>query len=138
VIEEVSGTAEQFVLKYHPNATYRPGEGWEHIPSAKLPEKAWKNPIEPELPENHGPEKTEFSQLFLEAVEHTFLEQMCEHNRREVPREGVVIRIDGLGESTAFKSKSFLFFSWETEELDKKEGIMDIETSQSLKEEDSE
>lgn len=61
-------------------------------------------------------------------MEHTYLEQMCLHNRKEVPREGVVVRLDHLDEAEAYKSKSFMFFEWETASLDK--GEVDIESEQ--------
>jgi hypothetical protein len=135
VIEEYYGSAMDFVLQFHPNAVTKEVDGleirgpWAQIKSAKLADKAWKNPIEPELPENHDPAEPNFAQLFLEAVEGRFLEQMCKHNRSEVPREGVVIRIDELEQARAFKSKSFMFFEWETKAMDSGESDMETEES---------
>jgi hypothetical protein len=58
-----------------------------------------------------------------------YLEKMCPHNRKEVPNEGVVVRIDRLEEAEAYKLKSFLFLEWETKQLDR--GEVDLETQES-------
>jgi hypothetical protein len=128
VVEAYYGTAEDFVLKYHPNAIHEPGEAWECIPSCKIPEKGWKNPVEPEFEEHHSPSKPNFCQLFLEAVEHTYLEGDCKFCKNKVPAEGVVIRWDNLDRCEALKSKSFAFFAHETKMLDK--GEVDIEAEE--------
>jgi hypothetical protein len=54
---------------------------------------------------------------------------MCKDNNYEVPSEGVVIRLDKLNQSVAFKLKNFRFLKWESDQLDK--GEQDIETVQS-------
>lgn len=46
-----------------------------------------------------------------------------------VPAEGIVIRLDGLNESTAFKLKNWRFLDWETKQLD--QGIIDMESQDS-------
>ena len=71
----------------------------------------------------------EVSEKFLELLSDKYLEKMCPYNNNKVPAEGVVIRIDSLEESQAFKLKSFLFLKGESEELDK--GIIDTETMES-------
>lgn len=46
------------------------------------------------------------------------IEQMCPLNENKVPREGVVIRRDGMESYSAYKLKSQLFLEWETKEID--------------------
>lgn len=61
-------------------------------------------------------------------------DQMCQYNNCEVPAEGIVVRVDHLEESEAFKLKSFAFLERETKLLDK--GEADIETQESIEEEE--
>src|ERR1039458_6425232 len=56
-------------------------------------------------------------------------DQMCEYNNLQVPAEGIVVRIDHLDQSEAFKLKNFRFLEAESKLLDK--GESDIETEQS-------
>ena len=56
-------------------------------------------------------------------------DQMCPYNSMEVPAEGVVVRIDHLESTDAFKLKNFKFLERETKALDK--GEVDIETEES-------
>jgi hypothetical protein len=55
---------------------------------------------------------------------------MCEYNNLQVPAEGIVVRIDHLDQSEAFKLKNFRFLEAESKLLDK--GESDIETEQSI------
>ena len=50
---------------------------------------------------------------------------MCKMNSEEVPREGVVIRRDGMESYSAYKLKSQLFLGYETKQLD--EAVVDME-----------
>lgn len=52
-----------------------------------------------------------------------------------VPAEGIVVRLDGLNESTAFKLKNFRFLSYETDQLDK--GTLDTESQDSATDDES-
>jgi hypothetical protein len=66
----------------------------------------------------------------LSLLEATFVrDQMCEYNEYKVPAEGIVVRIDKLDQSEAFKLKNFKFLCEESKLLDK--GESDIETEQS-------
>ena len=56
-------------------------------------------------------------------------DEMCFYNNREVPAEGVVVKVDRLEEDEAYKLKSFRFLSYESAELDK--GEADMETQES-------
>ena len=47
------------------------------------------------------------------------IEILCPLNNGKVPREGVVIRIDGKENYSAYKLKSQMFLTWETSQLDK-------------------
>ena len=75
---------------------------------------------EPYIPEEWRP-------VFLETLQLRFLEKKCPYNNG-VPNEGVVIRIDRLQESEAYKLKSFAFLEHETKMLD--EGAEDLETAE--------
>ncbi len=67
---------------------------------------------------------------FLNNVEKTFVyDHNCEYNQGMVPAEGVVVRVDKLHQSEAYKLKSFQFLLRESKELDA--GILDMETGQS-------
>lgn len=57
------------------------------------------------------------------------LEKMCELCNKEVPAEGVVVRVDNLYDDKAYKLKSYLFLEKETKELDS--GSIDMETAES-------
>ena len=57
-------------------------------------------------------------------------DQMCEYNNLQVPAEGIVVRIDHLDQSEAFKLKNFKFLCEESAALDK--DIIDIETAESF------
>jgi RNA ligase-like protein len=70
---------------------------------------------------------------FVRRLERTFVyDQMCPHNNNEVPAEGIVLRIDHLNESEAYKMKNFKFRERETKQLDS--GEIDLETEQSSEE----
>lgn len=55
---------------------------------------------------------------------------MCKYNNKEVPSEGVVVRIESLIRPEPFKLKNYKFLERETKEMDK--GEVDIETEQSV------
>ena len=65
--------------------------------------------------------------LFTNALDFKYLEKKCEYNPG-LPNEGIVIRVDHLHESEAYKLKSFSFLERETKMLD--EGAEDLETSE--------
>lgn len=73
--------------------------------------------------------KEAFQEELLIALQKRFLEKPCPYNKNEVPAEGIVLRIDGLEQSHAFKLKSFLFKKRESDLLD--QGQLDIETEES-------
>jgi len=66
---------------------------------------------------------------FLATLSEEFLEKKCPYNNG-APNEGVVIRIDRLQESEAYKLKSFAFLEHETKMLD--EGAEDLETAEEV------
>ena len=66
---------------------------------------------------------------FLNGLTERFLEKKCDYNPG-LPNEGVVIRVDHLEESEAYKLKSFAFLERETKMLD--EGAEDLETSEEV------
>lgn len=67
---------------------------------------------------------------FLELLKQYFVnDSMCPFNNREVPAEGVVLRIERSDEFMAFKKKATRFLEFETKQLDK--GVADIETVES-------
>lgn len=71
---------------------------------------------------------------FVKLIEKVYVfDQDCPYNEPKVPAEGVVVRIDRLGDSEALKCKSFRFLEFESKELDK--GVTDIETAESTTEE---
>lgn len=55
------------------------------------------------------------------------VEMMCEMNYGKVPREGIVIRRDGMETYSAYKLKSQLFLGYETAQIDA--GTEDTEES---------
>ena len=70
----------------------------------------------------------EFHACLLFKMEHEYAcDEMCEYNNREVPAEGIVVRVDRLESCEAYKLKNFAFLKRETELLDK--GEEDIEES---------
>lgn len=72
----------------------------------------------------------EWRDKFFNTVKEEFVEnKYCQYNAYRIPAEGVVVRIDGLCVSRAFKLKSFLFLEGETKALDK--GEVDMETLES-------
>lgn len=83
----------------------------------------------PELDEwNH------WSENFVKLIESEYVhDQDCPYNEPKVPAEGIVLRIDRLGEAEAFKLKNFRFLSEESKQLDKE--VIDIETAESTIEE---
>ena len=67
---------------------------------------------------------------FFNLIKESYVEnRLCEHNSFQVPAEGIVVRIDNLNKSKAFKLKSFAFLEGETKALDK--GEADMETLES-------
>lgn len=74
--------------------------------------------------------KTHWQEEFLPKLESTYVrDAMCPYNDEKVPVEGIVLRVDHLEESEAFKLKNFKFLEWETKALDK--GEVDTETAES-------
>jgi hypothetical protein len=70
------------------------------------------------------------AELFLKEVESLFVQDKpCPHNENKVPAEGVVVRLDRLQISEAYKCKNFAFLQRETTLLDK--GEVDTETEES-------
>ena len=77
-----------------------------------------------------------WQQDLLQELEYRYVQdQPCPYNNAEVPAEGIVVRVDHLHESEAFKLKNFRFLERETKLLDK--GELDLETSQSEGEDDN-
>jgi len=67
---------------------------------------------------------------FLQGIKGTYVRDlMCEHNNKEVPAEGVVVKVDRLDQAESYKVKSFLFLKRESDENDK--GVVDMETEES-------
>lgn len=67
---------------------------------------------------------------FLKTLETMYVrDEMCEYNNMDVPREGVVIKVDWLDEAVAFKCKQWNFLLRESAQNDL--GVVDIETEQS-------
>lgn len=56
-------------------------------------------------------------------------DSMCELNNKEVPAEGLVLRIDNLFNFDAYKLKNFAFKAWESKQLDD-ENTIDIEAQE--------
>ncbi len=72
-------------------------------------------------------ELDEWRNGFIQKLSSVYLEKKCKYNNGEVPNEGIVIRLDRLHQSHAFKLKSFAFLNRETELLDKGESDMESE-----------
>lgn len=68
----------------------------------------------------------EFNGAVIKLLEEKYLEKYCEFCRNEVPSEGIVLRVDKLFNFDAYKLKSFLFFEWESKQLD--DNVIDIES----------
>lgn len=72
-----------------------------------------------------------WNENFLAELERLYTkDQMCEYNNFLVPAEGIVLRVDNLEQSEAFKLKNFKFLEWESKQLDT--GEVDIETEESI------
>lgn len=79
-------------------------------------------------PRLSGETEDEWRDAFLQTVEDKFVNgRVCAHNKG-LPAEGVVIRVDGLDNCSAFKAKSFEFLERETKALDV--GDFDTEAAQ--------
>lgn len=72
--------------------------------------------------------REDFIDFLKKDTHYGMADQMCKFCNREVPSEGVVVRIDHLKESEAFKLKNFKFLERETKELDS--GEVNIEDAQ--------
>lgn len=71
-----------------------------------------------------------WQEMLLRKLEADYVtDQQCAYNDRAVPAEGIVVRIDRMEGSEAFKLKNFSFLKRESDELDK--GTVDIETEES-------
>jgi hypothetical protein len=66
---------------------------------------------------------------YVEALEHMFVGGDCRYNPG-IPAEGVVVRIDHLHTSEAYKIKNFDFLLLESKQADK--GVVDIESEESV------
>jgi hypothetical protein len=76
------------------------------------------------------PVQGEWEEKFLETVNTSLVEgKMCKYHDFKVPAEGVVVRIDRLDHSLAFKHKNFAFLEWESKMLDS--GVVDMESEES-------
>ena len=79
--------------------------------------------------DGHIPEGS-LQDWFLATVKETYVDnRMCKYHGGNVPAEGVVVRIDGLRQSEAYKCKNFAFLEMESKLLDS--GVADIETEES-------
>ncbi len=73
---------------------------------------------------------------FLSALEASPISHQnidCHMCKNKVPAEGVVVRVERLNSFEAYKLKSFYFLEKETKDLD--DGVIDIESEQSITEE---
>jgi RNA ligase len=62
----------------------------------------------------------------LRLLEKSYIrEEMCPYNDKQVPAEGIVLKVESLTDDIAFKLKNFRFLEYETKQLDK--GAIDIE-----------
>jgi hypothetical protein len=113
VLELFYGKAMDFVSRYHPD---------ESLDTVAVSSDGTLSYV------SMSGKETEFSDAFIEALEHMYLEKMCKHNRNEVPAEGVVIRIDHLEECESYKLKSALFLRAETAAIDA--GADDLEAEE--------
>lgn len=82
------------------------------------------------------PTEQHWNESLVKAIEIQYVDDhMCPYNNGEVPSEGVVVRVDHLEGSEAYKIKSFKFLEAESKLLDK--GEADLETQQSETEEEN-
>ena len=72
--------------------------------------------------------------VFIEKMSELYLDIPCFMCKKPLVCEGVVVRIDGLHSSEAFKHRSYGFKEFESKQNDK--GIVDIETMQSESEQE--
>jgi hypothetical protein len=80
-------------------------------------------------------ETEHWNQNFLEALEAEYmLDRKCPLNNEEVWEEGIVVRVDGLFECSPYKLKNFAFLDKERKDND--EGVVDLESAESLPEEE--
>jgi hypothetical protein len=70
----------------------------------------------------------EFNGAVIKLLEEKYLEKYCEFCAVKVPSEGIVLRVDKLFNFDAYKLKSFLFFEWESKQLD--DNVIDIEAEE--------
>jgi hypothetical protein len=70
----------------------------------------------------------EFNGAVIKLLEENYLEKYCEFCAVKVPSEGIVLRVDKLFNFDAYKLKSFLFFEWESKQLD--DNVIDIESEE--------
>ena len=70
----------------------------------------------------------EFNGAVIKLLEEKYLEKYCEFCAVKVPSEGIVLRVDKLFNFDAYKLKSFLFFEWESKQLD--DNVIDIESEE--------
>lgn len=76
------------------------------------------------------PELGDWQEAVLRALEEKYVnDSPCPYNNHEVPAEGIVVRIDHLQQSEAYKLKNFSFLEQESKSLDK--GEVDMETEES-------
>jgi len=108
--------------------------GVDHVVEIYHGEADYFYPCELAIPDEEALRK--WREEFLDTLQKAYVcdqdSQFCEN---KVPEEGVVLRKEGLY-LEAFKLKSFRFMKHESDELDK--GEVDLETSQTLEEDDSE
>lgn len=72
----------------------------------------------------------EWQEGFLRKLEACYVNDgNCQYCNNGLPAEGIVLRIDHLESSRAYKLKNFRFLEGETKELDK--GVLDMETAES-------
>jgi hypothetical protein len=70
----------------------------------------------------------EFNGAVIKLLEEKYLEKYCEFCAVKVPSEGIVLRVDKLFKFDAYKLKSFMFFEWESKQLD--DNVIDIESEE--------
>jgi hypothetical protein len=81
------------------------------------------------------PLEQHWNQNFLAKLEADYMrDRKCPLNSGDVWEEGIVVRVDGLFECPAYKLKNFAFLDKETKDLDK--GLVDLESEQSLADEE--
>ena len=72
--------------------------------------------------------ETHWHQTFIEKMCETYLEKYCDDCKNKVPDEGIVLRVDKPNQIDVYKLKSFMFFEWETKQLDN-ENFVDMESA---------